>query len=457
MAGEESKQGYRFAGDIEVKRLALVSQTGQVIDIGPIVQEVNIYQDIFQHYLQCEVVVSDALSMINSLGGDSSKGIVGGFNGGEVLLVSYKTRDAELEEKNHFFGLYELSDRQRVDEKIETYVLNGISAEAYQSNTKKISRAYGQPGGNKISKMVESVVDEYVYNRAIRDLHRNYREVTGFRLIKDVNIDETNGLQRLLIPNLSVDDTLDMFAREADCDGHTPLYLFYENSEGFCFKDLNTLTQQEPKAKFTYVQSNMEEDPNRREGTIRDHEKIIAYRVAKQSNILQNAQGGLFRQRTINLDILKKKKEEIVFNYDNEWERFSKLQQYRIPGSVEGDAKVTLTTSRTGHDSCCPIFEPENYLPKRINQFGARRDAYKKHISNLVVEVTVNGDSELNVGDVVELVIPNSTTLDKSDGKADKYLSGKYLLTKVRHKFGGKTGEQFTTFLECIKDTGVEI
>lgn len=456
MEGQESKEGYRFAGDIEVKRLSLVSQSGQIIDIGPITQEVNIYQDLSEHYLQCELVISDAVALINSLTGDQSQGVVGGFNGGEVLLISYKTRDAELEEKNHFFALYELSDRMRVDEKIETYVLSGISAEAYQSSTRKISRAYGGAGGNQISNMVRSIVDEYVYNRIIKDAHRNYREVTGFRLNKEVNIDPTNGLQKFVIPNMSVDDTLDFLANEADCDNHIPFYRFYENADGFCFKDINSLTQEEPKATFYYQQSNVEEDPNQREGTIRDHEKIISYNVRKQTNILENGTGGLFRSRTINLDILRKNKHEVVFNYDNEWERFSKLQNFRIPGSVEGDATVNLITSRTGHDSDA-LFSAENPLPKRINQFVARRNSYRRHISNMVLEVTINGDSEINVGDVIYLSIPNATTLDSADGNEDKYLSGKYLLTKVRHKFGGKTGEQFTTFLECIKDTGVEI
>ena len=74
-----------------------------------------------------------------------------------------------------------------------------------------------------------------------------------------------------------------------------------------------------------------------------------------------------------------------------------------------------------------------------------------------MMEVSVPGNSELNVGDVIELNIPNATTINKLDGKKDKYLSGKYLITSLRHKFGGTTGTQFTTFIECVKDTGIEI
>ncbi|MEK9698979.1 MAG: hypothetical protein VW270_24595 [Candidatus Poseidoniales archaeon] len=103
------------------------------------------------------------------------------------------------------------------------------------------------------------------------------------------------------------------------------------------------------------------------------------------------------------------------------------------------------------------ILETENPLPKRINQHLPRRLSYYAHIYNTIVEVTVPGNSELNVGDVVELSIPNATTINKLDGKKDKYLSGKYLITSLRHKFGGTTGTEFTTFIECVKDTGIEI
>jgi hypothetical protein len=190
---------------------------------------------------------------------------------------------------------------------------------------------------------------------------------------------------------------------------------------------------------------------------IRDYQKIISYNIIRQTDILGNTRSGLFSSRTINLDILKKEKREFVFNYDKEYEKFNKLQKWKIPGSVDGEPVVYLMQSRTGHDTCCPIFEPENHLPKRINEFVARKKSYQRHIFNTVMDITVVGNSELNVGDVINVVIPNATTLDKTDGKKDKYLSGNYLITKVRHKFGGTTGTVFTTFLECVKDTGIEI
>lgn len=454
---QETITGYRFAGDVEVKSLILVSQGGEAVDISKIALEVNVFQSLTEHYLQCEVVISDALSLFNSFAGDPNSQTQGGFNGGEVLIVSYKTRSSDLDFKTHFFGVYSITDRQRVDEKIEAYVLNGVSSEAYRSSFRKISRSFGESKGNLISSMVKSVVDEFVYDRQIKDLHRNYRSILSTRIEKDVNIDKTNGLQRFVIPNMTVDDTLDFFACEADCDTHVPYYMFYEHSTGFNFRDLNTLVTQEPKERYVYVATNVldkEDDP---ELAVRDFQKIIHYNVIRQTDILGNTKAGLFRSRTINLDILKKNKSEYIFDYEKEYTKFNKLQKFKIPGFVTEEPVVYMMQSRTGHDTCCPLFKPENHLPKRINEFVGRKKSYQRHIFNNVLEVTVIGNSELDVGDVITIQIPNATTLKDYDGKRDKYLSGNYLITKVRHKFGGTTGTEFTTFLECVKDTGIEI
>ena len=452
----ENNVNYRYVGDVEVKRMTMVTQAGQIIQLGPIVQEVSIFQNIFNHYLECEIVVSDAQGLIDSIKSIRDNDIQGGFNGGEILEISYKTRDKDLDFKNHLFALYKLTDRIRVDEKQETYVISGISYEAYITAPMKISRALGGSKGNTISNMLSSIVNEHLYNRVAKDFNRNYREIDAIRVEKEVSIDPTTGLQRFIIPNMTVDETIEFLVNEADNADHIPFYAFFENSHGYNFKDFNNLVLQEVKEEFSYLPQNLPDQNSQENDKHRDFQRIMSYEVIRQTNVLKNAREGLFRSRTINLDILKKNKHEVVYNYENEQQKFNKLQQNKIPATVGGDAVVNLIQSRTGHDVCCPLFEPENHLPKRMNQFISVRRSYKKHLFNTILNVTVPGNSELNVGDLIYLHIPVATTLEKRDGKDDKYLSGKYIITSLRQKFGGKTGETFTTFLECVKDTGIE-
>lgn len=444
-----SVKGYRHAGDIDIKSLAIITQNGEVIDITTMTPEVNIYQDINEHYLQCDVIIHDAQALINSIEGDP-----GGFNGGEVLAIRYKSKSDDLKYKTHLFGIYTVSDRNRLDDSNETYNLECISAEAYRSSNKTISRAFGYPNGNLISKMVESIINEQIYDSQIQDLYRNYRGVTGSRVKKSVVISPTVGLQSFIIPNMTPDDAIDFLAFQADCDNHIPYYIFYEDSDGFNFRDINSLVQKTPRETYTFISTNVEDTEPDEEVAIRDFQKIISYEVMNQSNILKNAQTGLYRSKTINIDILTKKKSEYNYDYSKEFSRFNTLQKYQIPGSIEGTPIQWMYQSRTGHDQN-KLFTTELPLPKRINNTVARKTSFMRHITNVSVNVTVPGNSEMLAGDVVYLNIPNPTNIKDSFGKKDKYLSGKYLVTRVRHKFDGK-GANFTTFMECVKDTGIK-
>ncbi len=82
-------EGYRNAGDIELKQLTLVSRSGQVFDISELMLEISIYQNLYDKNLTCEIVVSDA-SGLNDYLKPSGKD-VGGLAGSELILIQYRT------------------------------------------------------------------------------------------------------------------------------------------------------------------------------------------------------------------------------------------------------------------------------------------------------------------------------------------------------------------------------
>ena len=451
----EGITGYRNPGDVDIRRFSLISATGQIIDLSSVTVDFSVFQNLFEHYLQCDLVINDSVGLINTLNGDKDNGVGGGFTGGEILVVSYKSNDDSLEYKNHFFALYELTDRKRIEERSEAYFLSGISIEAYPAMSNKICRSYGGTGGNLISKMVESIVGEFVYTESVKALHYNYKDTIGLRQTKEVNVDETIGLQKYIIPNLTVDDTIDFLAKEADSPDHIPYYIFYENSKGFNFKNLGNLISQDVKEEFVYLPSNLNEGKGSANDENFDRTKIMSFDVIKQSNILDNIQSGLYKSKTIHLDILRKNKREVAYDYGEYVGKFSKLQPYKIAGDIDTFPVVRMMTSRTGHDNDS-IFSDEAPTPKKYGEVIGQSQSYEAHIFNTIVEVTIPGDSELDVGDIIRLNIPVAATSNDQDGDEDKYLSGKYLITKLRHKMLDGS-DSFTTILECSKDTGTRI
>lgn len=427
-----------------------ITTQGESIEISDLVAEINIYQNLFRHYMQCDIVMVDAVDLSNATKQDLLNNINGGFSGGELIVFQYKSE--ENPSVAHCFALYERKNRGLAGTGREAYVLSGISLEGFEAYPRKISKAYGHPEGNTIDKMIASIVDEYVYTAAVKDTYSTIRQKHNILPEKYVIAEPTSGSQRFVIPNMAVDDTIDFLCNEADSDDHIARYLFWERQEGFYFYNLSTLVEQTPVMDYYYTDFNTDV-------VDRDQRKIVGYDIKKETNFLSNARDGLYASKTIHLDVHKKTTNQTIFSYDDvrEKSKFKTLQPFYHSGTVNApEVNLTLMTTRKGHDACqCPLFEKENHLPKRLNDIIQYRKSYSKHLFNTVMNVTVPGTTYINAGDCVILKFPIKQLSTTPEGD-NIQLSGKYIVTKVRNTIKmPKAGAMFLTQMECVKDTQI--
>lgn len=443
---------YSFPGDVEIGEITIVSHGGEVFNITEMYLECNIYQSIFKHYLECEIAIHDALNINHEIKGNVDAAIASGFRGGEVLIVQYRERtdpsqDAKVPFKRHMFGIYEVSDRTRQNENSETYIISAISFEAFQTIPQKISRTYGAKGGAKVSQMITSVVSEFVLTQQMLDT------LSSSNVSKNLVIDETSGIDTFTIPNLSVDKTIDYLSREADSSDHYPLYTFYEDSNGYNFRNIAKLVSEpEVMDTFFYYPSNYQDAKNTEELEASDEKKIISYDMIKDSNILENTKNGLFQSRTIGVDILRKKTTERKFEYIKEKDKFSTLNGSRFNVEVVGDPMLNIKYTTFGHDNDSFFNNDNTVMPKKDFGIGNRKQSYFHQIFNNVMQVSIPGDSSKNVGELIYLIFFMNNDIEANKYQIDKSLSGRYLITKVRQKI---TDDLFTTIMECSKDTNL--
>jgi len=437
-------EGYRHAGDIDVESVTMVMGDGSTLDIQNLVREINVYQNLFKHYIEAEFVMDDSVGIFAS-----------GSTGSEVVEVSFRNAvgpGVEKEYTRHIFMVYEISDRKRISEQREAYIMNGISIESYQAIPHKISRAYGP---DLISEFVMKIKDEFLYNDFAKDYYTELGNVFGYILDKDSDtvFDVTEGEQQIIIPNMPVDDAIDFLSSEADSDDHIPFFTFYEDTNGFNFRNLSKLAEQEPVATYHHLPQQTREPTVSEESFIEfdDTYKIVSFDIVKQSNILENTTGGLYKHKTVNLDMHRRKKHEVIYDYDEYQDMFIPIEN-KILGGSEGNPIVTLITSRKNHD-IDPTLADENHLPKRINETVSVKKGYQNQLFNFIMEVVVHGNADLKVGDKIELMFYHTAGDEVNFENYDKYLSGYFLITKLRQKIsGGKSGKPFASVIECVKD-----
>jgi len=94
-----------------------------------------------------------------------------------------------------------------------------------------------------------------------------------------------------------------------------------------------------------------------------------------------------------------------------------------------------------------------NIIPNRVEQWMQSRMVQSQQLNNIKLNVRAPGMSTRTVGDLIEFKMPTQDLTDR-DGETQsahhKYLSGYYLITKLRHHF---TKEKYEIEFEAIKDT----
>ena len=94
-----------------------------------------------------------------------------------------------------------------------------------------------------------------------------------------------------------------------------------------------------------------------------------------------------------------------------------------------------------------------NIVPNRVEQWMQSRIVQNQQINNIKLNIRAPGFSTRTVGDLIEFNLPTQFT-DERDGSisspSHKYLSGYYLITKLRHHF---TAEKYEIEFEAIKDS----
>ncbi len=94
-----------------------------------------------------------------------------------------------------------------------------------------------------------------------------------------------------------------------------------------------------------------------------------------------------------------------------------------------------------------------NIIPNRVEQWMQSRLVQGQQATNIKLNIRAAGLSTRAVGDLIEFKLPTAYLEDR-DGKTQSqhhtYLSGYYLITKLRHHF---TKEKYEIEFEAIKDS----
>lgn len=434
------------AGDLQLESCKIVNYQGNHIDLRDVLLEFNVFTDMYSSGIQCNIVVADALGLIERLP----------IVGDEMIYLSFKAPTMDLVE--YVFYVYKVDDRIHNADYMDTYVLHGCSTEVINNARSEIFEAFKN---KKTTAMVQNIYDQYLKpSRA------------EFNLVKDKSItfDDSLGDHTFLGARMAPFKAISYLSRESFSNGSTPSnYVFYENEDGWFFRDINKLLVQDSKFKFYYAQTAIEQKAlEAGENPIFPYQKIVEIEYPQTKDVLFSMKTGYYDNEVNTFDFIRKSYTSRSFSIDESFGDFNHLGSGRYVSENSPMKRNTGNSlhryfateegsySQTGYFSRARGNDSFMDTPRTLQNFYSQKISARGSMDNIAVHVTVPGNSNIRIGDVIDVFIQqNSADVEfrkKNNVLLGSHESAQFLVVQVRHLFN-KEQNAFHTILRCVKDT----
>ena len=419
-------------GEINIDKFELTNFSRSeafATSIEEIAYEFSYYEDIFSPTISADIYMVDGINLINDFP----------IIGEEDLFLSFgNPLNDELIDLN--LRSYKVGERNSQSQRTLEYQIYFASENAILDPKTQVVSAFS----GRISDIVT-------------------------KFFPFVEIEPTDGQFKYVGNSMTRFETMAILAREAKSQNNlSSSYLFYETSEGYHFVTLEYLFEKPTAQTYYYILSNA----NRDDAEIKDDLIISQLEYIKSNDLIEGMRNGLYGNTTSAIDLIRKTYNSRTFDYFGGGfdktkhipESPSRLQP-NFRGQVGGPYVSFARDSSPANEKyfvsdlndVADIEYIKEYDPS-TNNFGRNRHIFsgvetslRNQTKSIAVRIAIPGDSTRHAGDIIELKIPENNPSNEGLREYDKYLSGRFLVTNVRH--GMKSNREYVTVMECVKDS----
>lgn len=398
-------------GDALVSKLIVTSQRGS-LNLTRSFVSASIYESIFTPGVVCDITVLDTQDLIGNMR----------LLGDETVEFNFK--GPNMKAANFTFALYELGDQQQLEsQRAKTYVLKCVSEEAMYAKTNYVQKSYNDVCSN----MIKDVCDRYLFTK------------------KRLEVEETRGVQDVLIPNKSPFEAIRMIrGRSVSSENNrSSSFLFYETRESerqilrFCTLEsrfaIDPVKSFKQSGAININALSNEQDTN-----------ILSFSIPQQFSALDKiSPGGTTRITTFNFTTWQFESKDVK----------TSDRDYKDGGSG------TSTSTQFANRYLNARIPPQAFIPVDISQRAATYIAeatsdFQSYLGQMLqnsLKIRVPGDTQLTAGVTINCDLPNRSATT-GNMKKDPLMSGKFLISRIHHRIGMvQERPRYTCIIEGIK------
>lgn len=367
------------------------------LDISNMIYKFVISEGIFQRIMQAQLSLFDTLNIID------------GFPllGEERVLLTIE--DFYGEQKTYVFHIVSVGPVTVAPNGVgQDYTLVLFSTEYVRSEANEIRRSFtGAP------------------HLIAEKIHKEFLQTS-----KPFNYEFTAGSGTFVIPALTPFEAMDFLARKAYSSRNESSYFyFFETRDDYKFTTLEKLVRDgygQQVVRYNYV------DPKQIGSLPVDAmNQLISYRNTRRFNLLEEMRSGSQVSRTLVVDLSKKTIEKKIYKHYEELNRTARatgenFREYHTDkfNKEYFDEKNILGSWIVFNDTTKPESYYSDILPRRV--------ASEYFYGSLNVTATIYGSWKANVGDIIELNIPDPET-GSTEQNPHRTLSGRYIVESLTH------------------------
>lgn len=345
--------------------------------------------------------------------------------GGQSIEISIKMFDPDIDDfkiKKNKHGLVVNSVKNvTMDFKESKSTLECVSKDFLRNEVARLNRRFT---GN-VTEIVKKIMEE---------------EPKGIKTTKDIEVDQATNSYTFCGNLKRSMDTIQWLQPKAKSENQFG-FLFFEDYDGYKFKSIESLLKQEPFTDQPFEMS---------QASTSSRFAILDAVMVQTNDVFLNMRSGTYNNDTTYIDLISQTKSVDDFKIDN-------LKDLKNPPKLPDN--LTDSTSRKmlrfddpgvmQKGSKREDEQPKEELAKIQNQSYARNNL----LFSQALKIKISFNPSLRVGKIIEVRLPVDTDSSESGVKYQKLgkgdLSGKYLISELRHKVGSNKS---STHLTLVRD-----
>tara|TARA_B100000945_G_scaffold210031_1_gene169047 strand:+ start:447 stop:1787 length:1341 start_codon:yes stop_codon:yes gene_type:complete len=405
----------------------------KTVDIGEGVMQIRYFEDLFSPNITATIFVVNTGNTIEGKDGKLTT-IYNGLplRGGERVVMkiagnSDNNKGLDFSKSSLYWHVKSVTGVM-IDEQQESFMLNLVPREAITNETSRVGKKY--PASSSISDSVKDIVKKYLKTQ------------------KEVICDKTQNPYGF-IGNLRKPFTVLMWLASKGVPGTvsggdaTAGYFFFETQDGYNFKSIDQLIDDEPyETDYEYSSGVIANDPS-------NDFKILSFQASKNQDLMEKLKRGAYCSHRIYFNPL-------TFTYTNPEKGLFKLENYAgktknmgekisLPALSENDDKTLGDVPSRNITAVMDIGtmekvpkitkedvqdKPKNADPTKIHsQSMMRYNLLMTHTATMLIPLNTN----LRVGTLIKCRFPKIDMEKRTDVSEDQ--SGLYMIKELCHQF----------------------